>query len=250
LTDFPQNPTIEFMTSTSDPSTESFKMWAEDEKVYGPVDTATMVEWIQDERVFPQTFVQPQSDLRWRPAAHIETLRVKFPAIADDRIAEFGNGAPSLVDTLREFPLFAGLTKDELEQIAALGKSYELAPGDLIVQQGDPGDSVYFILSGELRVRLIVGVVDGMEKTLCKLTGGEFFGELGMFLQSKRTADVIAEMQSRVFRMTTNSFLLLVRQIPEIAAPVLFNFGVAMARRIAEDNQRFYREVTSNFVWG
>jgi CRP-like cAMP-binding protein len=82
------------------------------------------------------------------------------------------------------------------------------------------------------------------------LLSGGGFGELGMFLQSKRTADVIAETQSRVFRMTTNSFLLLVRQIPEIAAPVLFNFGVAMGRRIAEDNQRFYREVTSQFVWG
>ena len=89
------------MTNMRDAYTESYKMWAEDEKVYGPVDTATMVEWIQDERVFPQTFVQPQSDLRWRPAADIETLRVKF-AVADDHIAEFGNGAPSLVDTLRE----------------------------------------------------------------------------------------------------------------------------------------------------
>jgi len=237
------------MTTMSDPNAESYKMWAEDEKVYGPVDTATLVKWIQDERVFPETFVQPQSDLRWRPAADIETLRVKFPVVPDS-MAEFGNGAPSLVDTLREFPHFAGLTKDGLEQIAALGKSYELAPGDLIVQQGDPGDSVYFILSGELRVRLIVGVVDRMEKTLCKLGSGEFFGELGMFLQSKRTADVIAETQSRVFRMTTNSVLLLVKQIPEIAAPVLFNFGVAMAQRIAEDNQRFYREVTSQFVWG
>ena len=37
---------------------ESFKMWAEDEKVCGPVDISTLVEWIQDDRVLPETFVQ------------------------------------------------------------------------------------------------------------------------------------------------------------------------------------------------
>ena len=54
------------------------------------------------------------------------------------------------------------------------------------------------VLDGELRVRMLVGVVDRVDKTLCKLGRGEFFGELGMFLRSKRTADVIAETQSWV----------------------------------------------------
>jgi hypothetical protein len=230
-------------------SAESFKMWAEDEVVYGPVDLATLVQWIQDERLFPETFVQPQSDLRWRRAADVEALRKEFPAAADAGAAEVGGGASSVAGALREFPLFAGLTNEGLEQIAALGKSYEVAPSDLVVRQGDPCDAVYFVLSGELRVRLIIGVVDRMDKTLCKLGSGECFGELGMFLQSKRTADVIAETQSQLFRMTTNSFQLLVKQIPELASPVLFNLGATMARRVAEDNQRFYREVTSQFLW-
>jgi len=119
----------------------------------------------------------------------------------------------------------------------------------LIVRQGDPCDSVYFVLDGELRVRLLVGVVDRVDKTLCKLGRGEFFGELGMFLQSKRTADVIAETQSLLFRMSTNAFQLLIKQIPELASPVLFNIGATMAQRVADDNQRLYREMTSQFVW-
>ena len=169
---------------------------------------------------------------------------------AEANTTEDSDGAESAAEALREFPFFAGLTKEGLEQIAALGKSYGVSPGDLIVQQGDPCDAVYFILCGELRVRLIIGVVDRIDKTLCKLGSGEFFGELGMFLQSKRTADVIAETESRLFRMNTNAFQLLVKQIPELASPVLFNIGSTMARRVAEDNQRLYREVTSQFVWG
>lgn len=228
---------------------ESFKMWSEDEHVYGPVNTATLVQWIQDDRVFAETFVQPQSDRRWRPAADVETLREKLPGTAGAATVLTVGGPSPVVEMLREFPLFAGLTNDGLQQIAALGKVCEVAPGDLVVRQGDPCDALYFLLAGELRVRLIIGEVDRMDKTLCTLANGEFFGELGMFLQSKRTTDVIAETPSRVFRINTNAFQLLVKQIPELASPVLFNLGTTMARRIAEDNQRLTREVTSQFVW-
>lgn len=49
--------------------------------------------------------------------------------------------------------------------------------------------------------------------------------------------------------MITNAFRLIVKQIPELAPPILFDIGATMTRRIAEDNQRFYREVTSQFLW-
>lgn len=231
-------------------NSELFKLWAEDETVYGPVDMATLLQWIQDDRVFPETFVQLQSNSCWRRAADVETLREKFPVAAHADTTEVSLDASSTAEALRQFPFFAGLTDQGLAQIAALGKSCEAAPGDLIVRQGDPCDAVYFVLAGELRVRLIIGVVDRIDKTLCTLGRGEFFGELGMFLQSKRTADVIAVTRSRLFRMNTNAFKLLVKQIPELASPVLFNIGATMAGRVAEDNQRLYREVTAQFVWG
>ena len=231
----------------SDTQAESFKIWTADEQVSAPMDTAALIQWIQDGRVLPETFVQPQSDRRWRPAADVDSLRANFSA--RNGSAPPTMSGPSLVATLREFPLFAGLTNEGLEQIAALGNAYEVAPGDLVMRQGDPGDAVYFLLAGELRVRLVIGDVDRMEKTLCKLGRGEFFGELGLFLQSKRTTDVVADVQSRVFRITANAFQLLVKQLPELAAPILFNLGTTMARRIAEDNERFRREIVSQFVW-
>ena len=224
-------------------------MWAEDKRVYGPVDTATLIQWIRDDRVFPETFVQSQSDRRWRQAAGVRTLREQFPTTAPTAVTMAGGGAPLTAGELRGLSVFADLTDEGLEQVTALGRCYEAAPNELIVRQGDPCDAVYFILAGELRVRLIIGVVDRMDKTLCKLRSGEFFDELGMFLQNKRTADVIAETQSRLFRVTTNAFDLLTKQIPELGSQVLFNIGATMARRIAADNQRFYREVTSQFLW-
>jgi hypothetical protein len=227
---------------------DSFKLWAEDEKVYGPVDVETLQQWIQDERLFPQTFVQSQSDSCWRRAEDIEILREKFTG-TPQAAPSVHNGISSTAAALREFPFFAGLTNEGLEQVAALGKTYEVEAGQLVVRQGDPCDSVYFVLDGELRVRLLVGVVDRVDKTLCKLGRGEFFGELGMFLRSKRTADVIAESQSRVFCIYTNAFQLLIKQIPELASPILFSIGTTMAQRVADDNKRLYTEMTSQFVW-
>jgi hypothetical protein len=229
-------------------SAESFKLWAEDENVYGPVDVETMIQWIQDDRLFPQTFVQSQSDTCWRRAEDIELLQGKFPATQLNAAAA-RSAAASTAAALREFPFFAGLTTDGLEQIAVLGKTYDVEAGDLIVRQGDPCDSVYFVLAGELRVRLLVGVVDRVDKTLCKLSRGEFFGELGMFLRSKRTADVIAEAPSRLFCISTNAFQLLIKQMPELASPILFSIGTTMAQRVADDNHRLYKEMTSQFVW-
>jgi signal-transduction protein with cAMP-binding, CBS, and nucleotidyltransferase domain len=223
-------------------------LWAEDEKVYGPVDVDTLHQWIQDERLFPQTFVQSQSDSCWRRAEDVEILREKFTA-TPLAAAAARNGISSTASALREFPFFAGLANEGLEQVAALGKTYDVEAGQLVVRQGDPCDSVYFVLDGELRVRILVGVVDRVDKTLCKLGRGEFFGELGMFLRSKRTADVIAESQTRLFCIYTNAFQLLIKQIPELASPILFSIGTTMAQRVADDNQRLYHEMTSQFVW-
>ncbi len=229
--------------------TQSFKVWAENETAYGPVDVTTLVQWIQDERVLPDTFVQPESNRRWCRAGDVEGLHEHFPSAKAGAIGKAGEDEDSVAATLRALPVFAGLTDNALEQLARLGEFCEVAPGDLVVRNGDPCDAVYFVLAGELRVRLTVGIVDKQDKTLCKLDAGEFFGELGMFLQSKRTADVLADTQSRLFRMTTNAFHLIVKQLPELAAPVMFNISVTMAHRIAQDNQRFYREVTSQFLW-
>ena len=223
----------------------SFNVWAEDSSVYGPASLDTMVAWIQDERVLPETFVQVPPDLLWRQARNVEALRGKFPGDA----AAVMPSVPAAVDALRELPVFEGVSENGLEQLAALGSFMEVDFGSVVVRKGDPCDAVYFIIAGELRVRLVVGLVEQSDKTLCTIGSGEFFGELGMFLQGKRTADVLAERSSRLFCMPTAAFLLMVRQIPELGAAILFNIGKTTAKRMSADNQRFYREVTSQYLW-
>ena len=151
-------------------------------------------------------------------------------------------------DELRPFAIFSDLKDEQLEQFAALGDLFETLPDKLIVKQGDPCDAIYFVLSGTLRVRLLIGM-EQMDTTLCRIFGGEFFGEAGMFLQSTRTADVVAETRARLMRMSSNAFQLLVRQAPGLAAPVLFALTTAMVKKMADEQRRFAAEVTPDFVW-
>jgi CRP-like cAMP-binding protein len=105
---------------------------------------------------------------------------------------------------------------------------------------------MYFLLDGTVRARLLVGLDD---KTLARIAPGEFFGEMAMFTQSPRSADVVAETNARLLRFGADSFHRLIKENPEAAAPMLFAIARTMANRIWEDNTRFQREVAADFVW-
>lgn len=229
---------------------ETFKVWADDNMVYGPIPLPTLIRWVQETRVLAETWVHLPSEDRWERAAALEPLRPFFTSAPTAAPAAGPSAGLGHVTTpeLRQFAAFAGLADHELDQFASFGELQAAEPETLILRQGDPCDAIYFILAGMLRVRLLVGV-NREDTTLCRISAGEFFGEVGMFLQSTRTADVMAETPARLLRVTANAFQLLAKETPQLAAPILFAIASTMARRIAEDNQRFYREATSQFLW-
>jgi CRP-like cAMP-binding protein len=155
--------------------------------------------------------------------------------VHSDRVADFD------LNELRQFTCFSDLADEELEQFAALGDCFEVAPGKMIVKEGDVGDAIYFVLSGTLRVRLLIGI-EKYEEILCKVSVGEFFGEVGLILQNAQPADVVAETEARLLRMSSNAFQLMIKQTPEVAAPVLFALAVTMAGRMTAGNQQFVWE--------
>lgn len=231
-------------------SQERFRVWDNDNTVYGPVGLPTLIQWIHENRVLPGTFIQTESEHRWHRAGDFTPLQKHLADKPDLPPAAVHLDRAVEIDPkeLRQFTVFSDLADEQLDQLAALGDFFEAPPEKLIVKQGDPCDAIYFILSGTLRVRLLIGLAKD-DTTLCKISAGEFFGEVGMFLGSTRTADVVAETEARLLRMSSNAFQLLVKQTPELAAPVLLALAVTMARRMAEDNRRFAREMTAEFLW-
>jgi CRP-like cAMP-binding protein len=110
-----------------------------------------------------------------------------------------------------------------------------------IVKQGDPDDGMYLVLDGELRVRLMIS---GKETILATLGAGECFGEIALFDQGPRSADVIANKDSILLKISSEAFDKLRREAPELSAPILFSISKTLAARIRADNKRIKDSVS------
>jgi hypothetical protein len=229
-------------------ASDTFMVWASDHMVYGPVDLDNLITWVKDGRVLQKTWVLAKNQNRWCAAEAIDPLRAFFVDLADDIVENSSarNGGGVGAEELRQFEVFSGLTNEQLDQFIRFGELVEASPGKVIIRCHDPGDALYFLLSGELRARLTIGFDD---KTLGKIRGGECFGEIAMFMRTPRTADVVAETNARMLRMTSEAFLLLTNQLPQIAAPILMGMARVLAGRLSERSQQYQRESAAAFLW-
>lgn len=226
----------------------AFKVWAVDNMVYGPVGLNTLVHWVRQERVLPDTWIHCQADNLWRRACELEVLQPHFrpakPAQpAEPKVATVKHVPP---DELRQFDIFAGLTNEQLDQFTHFCEVCKARPNEVILQRGDPGDGMFFVLTGEVRARLIIGLED---RTLAVIRAGEFFGEMALFTHSTRSADIVCVSETRLLRLSAQAFLLLLSEVPALGGPVLLAMTRKLAERIIQANQRFQREVASEFLW-
>jgi CRP-like cAMP-binding protein len=94
------------------------------------------------------------------------------------------------VTILRSTSLFAGLTETELLRLAGLGRLLHLEPKEALFFRGDPGDCLYIVVEGVVRIGSVSA--EGHEVTLNLMTAGQMFGEIAMLDGSERTADASA----------------------------------------------------------
>jgi len=231
------------------PAEDFYKIKATDHVVYGPVDWTTLLAWARDQRVLADTLIHCQSDNSWRLADTIPDLLetiVEAAAPGEEAMIAHGNPEDISLEELRQFPRLAKLTDTQLEQVRRFGELRVADYSASIIKKGDPGDAIYLVLSGEVRVRLMVS---GDDKTLFTIGPGEFFGEMALFNDTPRSADVVAVLESRLMRVTQQAFMLFIEELPDIASPILYNLARTMANRLSAANVRFQHETTAEFLW-
>ena len=105
---------------------------------------------------------------------------------------------------------FSQLTEREIEMLSELLIEKRIAEGDTIVTQGEPVDSVYFIICGTADVRRISMENDKQVfQSLAKLSDGQSIGlsETGFYsLSGIRTATVVAETDMMLYRLSVAAF--------------------------------------------
>jgi len=120
----------------------------------------------------------------------------------------------------RKVPLLSNLPRNELDYLAATLRVVDLGPDEVLFQEGEPGESLYIILEGQLQVLLALGTPD--ERQLAVFGPGEFIGEMSLLIPGRaRTASVRSVHSSRLWMMTHADFDgLLIRQ-PKLAYTIV-----------------------------
>src|SRR5919199_2718853 len=101
-----------------------------------------------------------------------------------------------VTDLLRTMDIFQTLTSEELESIALLLRERRLAEGETLCTQGEPGDALFIVTGG--RIRLSTADPNGHEKVLTYFTDGQFFGEMALLTGAPRSATAGAETDSQL----------------------------------------------------
>jgi CRP/FNR family cyclic AMP-dependent transcriptional regulator len=126
---------------------------------------------------------------------------------------------PRVTEFLGYVPLFQRLTPDERRGFAALVREQRYPRGALIVRQGDPGDALYVVRSGAVKVA-VVGQ-DGREVILGTLGQGDHFGELALIDGQPRSAHVVAMEPTVLLVLRRDEFRRQVEQMPRVAWALL-----------------------------
>jgi CRP/FNR family cyclic AMP-dependent transcriptional regulator len=194
-----------------------------------------LVQWIKDERVLADTWVFSRRTNTWQQAFDMSELKANFcpkTGMTVNVMRRIGI-APG---ALRRIRLFGSLNDAQLEHLSGFLETQRVGPGDWIVKQGEPGGAMYFVIEGELRARTMQ---HGAEMLLATFSPGDFFGAISLLDDFPRSADVIANTDSTLLRISAPAFERLTCEAPALATPFL----QATARIIASGIRADYKSV-------
>ena len=125
-------------------------------------------------------------------------------------------GFPSgKLSVLRKHPYFADLEPDAFDQLCRYAKHTTLKRGAIIVSKGDPGTSLFAVISGT--VKISVSSPDGRNAILNLIGPGEIFGEVALLDGLSRSADATANTNCELFIIDRRDFIPFVRSQPALA---------------------------------
>ena len=118
------------------------------------------------------------------------------------------------VELLSSVPLFTGLSKGQLGQLASIADEIDLPEGRVIIREGERGREFLIVLEGEAEVRR-------KGRKLATRRAGDFVGEIALVSDIPRVATVTAISPLRVLVIADREFRALLERTPTIAIRVL-----------------------------
>ncbi len=136
------------------------------------------------------------------------------------------------VQILQKIPVFHGLSEEQYRLVMSMCHSAQIKEGEGIFDQGDDGDSLYILLSGEIDIRVSgIGRVHVMKP-------GEILGEVGLVKRVPRTASAVAKSNCVLLQIYAERMHEVLRRHPGMGYLVMRNVARILADRLSESNKK------------
>jgi len=109
-------------------------------------------------------------------------------------------------EELKRIVVLQAMDDDALARLAAALEQKDYADGQNVFAEGDPGDSMYFILKGHLRIEKRAQAASAVNKTLAVLEAGDYFGEMALLDQKSRSASAVVSGGATILRLSKAAF--------------------------------------------
>jgi glutaminase len=156
----------------------------------------------------------------------------------EDRIlARYGAPPESIPENLAIQELLGDLTPEDLASVEAVTEVIRVPAGEVVFREGDHADAIYFVLSGLVSVRLpLAGHT--RDRRLATLGAGVAVGEMAFLDEGKRSADVIAERDTVLARLSIDDLHALGQATPRIIATFSANLARNLSGRLRRANEQ------------
>jgi len=124
-----------------------------------------------------------------------------------------------VIDRLLAVEIFAPLSAEETEKLAAASASHVFAPGEMVIRAGDQGSSMFVVHNGRVQVQV---TENGKARNVAVLNEGDFFGEMALFTGEPRTANVVALEETEVLEIGHAAMKPLFESNPDLAESISY----------------------------
>ncbi|RKZ38580.1 MAG: hypothetical protein DRQ49_13915 [Gammaproteobacteria bacterium] len=148
------------------------------------------------------------------------------------------------VKLLKGVSLFSPLDTEEVNQLAIYLQQVFYKTGDIVVKEGEPGETMFIVAEGMLNIYNDVDDTDKHKLKIAQIFAGQFFGEISLFTGQARAATVVAETDTILYEISKYDIFPLLRKKPDlveafskIVAERRLHLSQAMESMILADNE-------------
>ncbi len=150
------------------------------------------------------------------------------------------------IELAKQFPLFESFSEKELQEIAQYLDYVVYPKGEVLFEEGDPGDKIFFIVKG--RVGLYRPDPFGNPVKVAVSEEGTPLGELSFFSNRFHSSKGVALKETHALVLTREGYERLKEEDSKLAVKLLEALAKVIAERLKEMNKKFVD--TTCFIWG